>query len=77
MDFTFTPEQQSIRDAIEKICARFGDDYWLAKDKAGGFPADFHAAFAKDGWLGIAMPQEHGGAGLGIMEAALMMQLVS
>jgi acyl-CoA dehydrogenase len=77
MDFTFTPEQQAIRDAIEKICARFGDDYWLTKDKAGGFPHDFHAAFAKDGWLGIAMPPEYGGAGLGVVEAALMMQTVS
>ena len=77
MDSTFTPEQQAIRDAIEKICARFGDDYWLAKDKAGGFPHDFHAAFAKDGWLGIAMPPDYGGAGLGMTEAALMMQAVS
>ncbi len=75
--FLLTPEQQTIRAAIEKICARFGDDYWLAKDKAGGFPHDFHAAFAKDGWLGIAMPQEFGGAGLGITEAALMMQAVA
>jgi acyl-CoA dehydrogenase len=77
MDFTFTPEQQAIRDAIEKICARFGDDYWLAKDRAGGFPHDFHAAFAKDGWLGIAMPPDYGGSGLGMTEAALMMQAVS
>jgi acyl-CoA dehydrogenase len=77
MDFSLTPEQQTIRAAIDKICARFGDDYWLAKDKAGGFPHDFHAAFAKDGWLGIAMPQEFGGAGLGITEAALMMQAVA
>jgi acyl-CoA dehydrogenase len=77
MDFSLTPEQQTIRAAIEKICGRFGDDYWLAKDKAGGFPHDFHAAFAKDGWLGIAMPQEFGGAGLGITEAALMMQAVA
>jgi acyl-CoA dehydrogenase len=77
MDFALTPEQQAIRAAIEKICARFADDYWLEKDKAGGYPHDFHAAFAKDGWLGIAMPQQYGGAGLGITEAALMMQTVS
>src|SRR5689334_16320500 len=77
MDFAFTPEQQAIRAAIEKICARFPDDYWLEKDKSGGFPHDFHAAFAKDGWLGIAMPQRYGGAGLGITEAALMMQAVA
>ncbi|MBV9954907.1 MAG: acyl-CoA dehydrogenase family protein, partial [Pseudolabrys sp.] len=77
MDFSFTAEQQAIRAAIEKICARFPDDYWLAKDKAGGFPHDFHKAFAQDGWLGIAMPQTYGGAGLGITEAAVMMQAVS
>ena len=77
MDFSLTPDQQTIRAAIEKICARFPDDYWLKKDRAGGYPHDFHAAFAKDGWLGIAMPQEFGGAGLGITEAALMMQAVS
>jgi acyl-CoA dehydrogenase len=77
MDFAFTPEQQAIRAAIEKICARFPDDYWLKKDKAGGFPHDFHTAFAKDGWLGIAMPPQYGGAGLGITEAALMMQTVA
>ena len=63
--------------AIEKICARFPDDYWLAKDQEGGFPHDFHRAFAKDGWLGIAMPQEYGGAGLGVTEAAVMMQTVA
>jgi acyl-CoA dehydrogenase len=77
MDLSLTPDQQTIRAAIEKICARFDDDYWLAKDRAGGFPHDFHAAFAKDGWLGIAMPPEFGGAGLGITEAAVMMQAVA
>jgi acyl-CoA dehydrogenase len=77
MDFTFSPEQERIREAIVKVCARFGDDYWLKRDREGGFPADFHQAFAKDGWLGIAMPEEYGGAGLGITEAALMMQAIS
>ncbi|MBI3704785.1 MAG: acyl-CoA/acyl-ACP dehydrogenase [Rhizobiales bacterium] len=77
MDFSFSPEQQAIRSAIEKLCARFGDDYWLAKDRDGGFPHDFHRAFAADGWLGIAMPQAYGGAGLGVTDAAIMMQTVA
>jgi acyl-CoA dehydrogenase len=77
MDFAFTPEQESIREAIARICARFGDDYWLKRDKEGGFPAELHQALAKDGWLGIAMPEEFGGAGLGISEAALMMQAIA
>jgi acyl-CoA dehydrogenase len=77
MDFSFSAEQQAIRDAVEKICARFGDDYWLAKDRAGDFPHDFHRAFAQAGWLGVCMPPDYGGAGLGVTEAALMMQTIA
>ena len=77
VDFSFSPEQEAIKSAIERICARFGDDYWLKKDKDGGFPHDFHKAFADDGWLGICVPQEYGGAGLGVAEAAIMMQTVA
>jgi acyl-CoA dehydrogenase len=77
MDFNFSEEQLAIRAAIEKICARFDAAYWLKKDTEGGFPEDFHQALARDGWLGIAMPEEYGGAGLGITEAALMMQTIA
>ncbi|MFN0303041.1 MAG: acyl-CoA dehydrogenase family protein [Burkholderiales bacterium] len=77
MNFDLTEEQQQIRDAVGRICTDFGDDYWLEKDTEGGFPHDFHAAFAKAGWLGIAMPAEFGGAGLGITEAAIMMQAIA
>src|SRR6188474_1906961 len=77
MEFSLNPEQERIREAIAKQCERFGDDYWLKKDREGGFPADFHQAFARDGWLGIAMPEAYGGAGLGITEAAVMMQAIA
>jgi len=77
MNFEFSDEQQRIREAIGKLCSRFPDEYWLQRDKAGGFPADFHQACAKDGWLGIAMPEAYGGAGLGISEAAVMMQAIA
>jgi len=77
MDFALSPEQEAIRVAVEKICARFGDDYWLAKDRDGGFPDDFHRAFAADGWLGICVPQAYGGSGLGVTEAALLMQTIA
>jgi acyl-CoA dehydrogenase len=77
MDFSFSVEQEAIRTAVEKICARFGGDYWLAKDGEGGFPEDFYRAFAEDGWLGVAIPQEYGGAGLGVTEAAILMQAVA
>lgn len=77
MDFRPSPEHEQIRDAVEKVCAPFDADYWLHKDRVGGFPDDFHRALAESGWLGIAMPEEYGGAGLGISEAALMMHTIS
>jgi acyl-CoA dehydrogenase len=72
-----TPAQQEIREAILKVCAGFGDDYWLERDKDGAFPHAFHRAVADGGWLGIAMPEAYGGAGLGIAEAAVMMQAIA
>ncbi len=77
MNFDFTPDQAQIREAILRVCKPFDEDYWLARDRDGGFPHDFHAALAEAGWLGIAMPEAHGGAGLGITEAALMMQTIA
>lgn len=77
MDFSLSPEQQQIRDAIFRLCEPFDDEYWLKKDKAGGFPEEFYNAVADQGWLGIAMPEAVGGAGLGITEAAIMMQAIS
>jgi acyl-CoA dehydrogenase len=66
-----------VRDAIEKICARFGDDYWLKRDSDGEFPHDFHRALAADGWLGVCIPESYGGSGLGIGEAAVMMHTIA
>ena len=77
LDFTLTSEQQAIVEQVAKIAARFDDAYWLTRDREGGFPHEFHAAFAEAGWLGIAMPEDYGGAGLGITEAALMMGTIA
>ncbi|MBI1250927.1 MAG: acyl-CoA dehydrogenase [Alphaproteobacteria bacterium] len=69
--------QAAIKDAIEKICAQFDDPYWRKVDDTGDFPNAFVDAIAAGGWLGVAMPEEFGGAGLGLTEAALMMQTVA
>jgi acyl-CoA dehydrogenase len=68
-----TPERAEIRDAVRAICDRFGDEYWAEKDRTHSFPFEFSAAIAAGGWLGIAMPTEFGGAGLGVTEASIMM----
>jgi acyl-CoA dehydrogenase len=77
MDFMLNQEQQQIRDEVLKLCAQFDDAYWLEKDRSGTFPHELHVALAQAGWLGIAMPEEYGGANLGITEAVVMMQAVA
>ena len=70
------PDRTALRDAIRAICDQFDDHYWLEKDRTHSFPHEFANAVAEGGWLGIAMPEEYGGAGLGVTEAAIMMQEV-
>ncbi len=77
MNFGFTDDQQDIFDNVARLCARFDADYWRRTDETGNFPEEFVAAMAAGGWLGTAMPVELGGAGLGLTEAALMMQAVA
>ena len=77
MSLNFTPEQQQIRDSVMKLCQRFDDQYWLQRDSDGIFPEDFCQALVDDGWMGIAMPEEYGGSGLGITEAAIMAQAIT
>jgi len=77
MNFQLSAEQESIRDSIQKICRRFDDAYWLERDREGGFPTAFADSLAKDGWLGICIPEPYGGSGLSIADAAVMMQTIS
>lgn len=73
----FTEEQLTVREAVQKICAQFPNEYWQEHDRDETDPKELHAALAADGWLGIALPEEFGGAGLGISEATMMMQTIA
>jgi acyl-CoA dehydrogenase len=77
VDFTLTADQENIREAILKHCSQFSAEYWLERDREGVFPHEFFNSMVQAGWLGIAMPAEFGGSGLGITEAAVMMQAVA
>jgi acyl-CoA dehydrogenase len=77
IDFALSEFQQSLRGAIGKICAGFGDDYWLERDRDGKFPEAFYRALAAGGWLGVCIPQAYGGSGLGLSEAAIMMETIA
>jgi acyl-CoA dehydrogenase len=75
--FELSGEQVAIRDGVAAVCKRFGDDYWATCDKEERFPREFHQAMAADGWLGVTMPEQYGGAGLGVTEAAIVMHTVA
>ena len=70
MNFDVSDDQLAIRDAVEAVCADFGADYWLERDRDGRWPGEFCEAVARGGWFGVTSPKEHGGAGLGILAAA-------
>lgn len=77
MSIDFTDEQRQIQENVERLCADFGDEYWLERDSDGRFPEDFCQMIADQGYMGIAIPEEYGGSGLGITEAAILMQAIS
>jgi acyl-CoA dehydrogenase len=77
VDFELTEDQQTIQKAVAELAATFDDEYWMHKDIDHEFPWEFYKAFADNGWLGICTPEEHGGSGLGILEASLMLEEVS
>ena len=76
-DPDLTDSQRTVREAIAKICSQFPDEFWAKQEETKKFPTDLYDALAKDGWLGICMPQKYGGSELGISEAAVMMQTIS
>jgi len=75
--FWLTEEQEAIREGVSKVMAGFDAEYWRNADETGRFPEEFVAAMAEGGWLGVAMPEEFGGSGLGLTEAAIVMQTVA
>lgn len=77
MDFSISDDHRAIRDGVNVVVRKFTDEYWLARDEDGEFPREFHRAMADAGWLGITMPTEYGGSGLGVTEACIMMHEVA
>jgi hypothetical protein len=73
MEFTFTEQQEMIRREVSALARAFSLDYWLEKDRKAEYPVEFVQAFAKNGWLGIIIPEAYGGSGLGVTEASIVL----
>ncbi|MEY9212196.1 acyl-CoA/acyl-ACP dehydrogenase [Thermobifida halotolerans] len=77
MDFSKDTVHEDIRSAVRDLCANFSDDYWMEHDQSQEFPWEFYNAVVKGGWLGLTVPTEYGGGGLGVTEAAIVEQEIA
>src|SRR5580698_8732132 len=77
MQFELSDSQKEIRDAVSALCARFGNDYWRQCDEKGAYPQEFVKTLSEAGWLAALIPQEYGGAGLGMLEASLILEEIN
>lgn len=77
MGFGPNPIHDEIRDAVRQMCARFPDEYWREHDESKEFPWEFYQAVVEGGWLGLTIPEEYGGGGMGVTEAAIVEQEIS
>jgi acyl-CoA dehydrogenase len=76
-DSLLSETQLSVRQSIQKLCTQFPDSYWANADRTSTYPIEFRKAITAAGWLGITLPTEYGGAGLGVSEATVMMQTIA
>ena len=66
-----------IRESVAAICQKFGEAYWRNLDKKKEYPTDFVKEMTTSGFLNILIPQEYGGAGLGLKEASVVLEEIS
>lgn len=76
-DSSLSETQLSVRREIQNLCAQFPDSYWANADRTSRYPTEFRKAITEAGWLGITLPTDYGGAGLGVAEATVMMQTIA
>ncbi len=72
-----TELQAEIRSSVRRLCARFDLDYWRRCDEQQSYPEDFVREMSEAGWLGALIPEEYGGGGLGITEAAIILEEIN
>ena len=77
MNFELSDSQKEIREAVAALCARFGNEYWRGCDERNSYPDEFVKTLSEAGWLAALIPQEYGGAGLGMVEASLILEEIN
>src|SRR3712207_2760356 len=77
MDFSTNEDHEAIRGAVRDVCADYPDAYWRELDRKDEYPEAFVKALTDAGWLAALIPEEYGGAGLGITEASVILEEIN
>src|SRR5437870_13398113 len=77
MSFALTDDQKALKAAVYDLCKQYSAEYWRELDAKREYPDAFINDLTKAGYLAVLIPQEYGGAGLGIMEAALILEEIN
>ncbi|MET8141021.1 acyl-CoA dehydrogenase family protein [Sphaerisporangium sp. NPDC005288] len=77
MDFTLPESAREVQRGVAAICARYDMDYWQRCEAEKRWPEEIWAELAKGGWLGLAVPEEYGGGGQGLLELAVATETLS
>ena len=77
MDFNLSPDQELYRDGVRAVCTTFPESYWRQVDAEKHYPDEFVRALTNGGWLSVLIPAEYGGAGLGLVEACIVLEEIN
>ena len=77
VDLLSAEDEAQIRSSLRQVLSKFPDVYWMQHDLDHEFPWDFYKAMADAGWIGICIPEQYGGGGAGVQEAALFLEEVT
>ncbi|HEX6799162.1 MAG TPA: acyl-CoA dehydrogenase family protein [Ktedonobacterales bacterium] len=77
MDFEYSPLQEEVRASVRSLCAHYDLDYWRRCDAQRTYPEAFVRAMTDAGWLSVLIPEEYGGGGMGMLEAAIVLEEIN
>src|SRR5215211_315582 len=76
MEFRLSEEQEKIHRNVREVCGQYPDEYWRELDRERRYPEEFVRALTEARWLGVLIPEEYGGLGLGVIEASIILERV-
>jgi len=77
MDFLLNRDQRAIQEAVSDLCAKFPEEYWRERDVKKEYPEAFVDALADAGWLAVLIPEEYGGGGGTVTDAAVVLETIN